>query len=53
MKRIMLASTPLAMTNTSAALTWQAEHYPFGGIYSLAGSATNDLRRDKDCGKQD
>ncbi len=27
--------TPLAMTNSSGALVWQAEEYPFGGMYSM------------------
>jgi len=36
--------TPLAMTDAAGSLTWRAEHYPFGGIYSATGTATNDLR---------
>jgi RHS repeat-associated protein len=37
--------TPIAMTNTSGALVWRAEHTPFGGIYALTvGTITNNLR---------
>jgi RHS repeat-associated protein len=37
--------TPIAMTDTSGALAWRAEHTPFGGIYALtAGTSTNNLR---------
>jgi len=37
--------TPIAMTNTSGALAWRAEHTPFGGIYALTvGTITNNLR---------
>ena len=37
--------TPIAMTDTSGALVWRAEHTPFGGIYALSvGTITNNLR---------
>jgi RHS repeat-associated protein len=37
--------TPIAMTNTSGALVWRAEHSPFGEIYALTvGTITNNLR---------
>ena len=37
--------TPLAMTNKAGALVWQAEQYPFGGIYALTvGTISNNLR---------
>jgi RHS repeat-associated protein len=37
--------TPIAVTNTSGALLWRAEHTPFGGIYALTvGTITNNLR---------
>jgi RHS repeat-associated protein len=37
--------TPIAMTNTSGALVWRAEHTPFGGIYALTvGTTANNLR---------
>ena len=37
--------TPIAMTDTSGALVWRAEHTPFGGIYALTvGTITNNLR---------
>jgi RHS repeat-associated protein len=37
--------TPIAMTNTSGALVWRAEHSPFGGIYALTvGTTANNLR---------
>ena len=37
--------TPIAMSNTSGALVWRAEHTPFGGIYALTvGTITNNLR---------
>jgi RHS repeat-associated protein len=37
--------TPIAMTDTSGALVWRAEHTPFGGIYALTvGTITNNFR---------
>jgi RHS repeat-associated protein len=35
---------PQKMTQFQGALVWDAVHLPFGGLHTVSGSATNDLR---------
>jgi RHS repeat-associated protein len=35
---------PVRMTDSSETLVWDAVYWPFGAIYSITGSATNNLR---------
>jgi RHS repeat-associated protein len=35
---------PIMMTDANKAIVWQADYNPFGGVYSITGSATNNLR---------
>ncbi len=37
--------TPIAMSNGAAAFVWRAEHFPFGGVYSMPiATVENNLR---------
>jgi RHS repeat-associated protein len=35
---------PIMMTDVNKSIVWQADYNPFGGVYSITGSATNNLR---------
>jgi RHS repeat-associated protein len=35
---------PIMMTDANKSIVWQADYNPFGGVYSITGSATNNLR---------
>jgi RHS repeat-associated protein len=35
---------PIMMTDANKAIVWQADYNPFGGVNSITGSATNNLR---------
>jgi RHS repeat-associated protein len=35
---------PIMMTDANKAIVWQADYNPFGGVYSITGSAINNLR---------
>lgn len=36
--------TPIAITNSTSSLVWRTEHLPFGGLFSVTGTAGNNLR---------
>jgi RHS repeat-associated protein len=35
---------PIMMTDANKSIVWQADYNPFGGVYSITGSATNNPR---------
>jgi RHS repeat-associated protein len=35
---------PIMMTDANKSIVWQADYNPFGGVYSITGSAINNLR---------